>query len=428
MTGTGDTTLLEQNAALIEEKKQLLEQVQLLKAELSELKRLIYGSKRERFIPSDTNSKQLTLPLDENVPAETPAKVKQTISYQRVAAGEKQPQGSSRQPLPAHLPRKEVVLEPEVDTTHMRKIGEEITEELDMTPAKVFVRRYIRPRYVSKEEEFYIANLPARPIGKGIPGPGLLAHILVDKFCHHLPFYRQQKRFNQLGIKIAPSTLGNWLKPACQLLAPLYQALKFEVLHNNYLQVDESPIKVLDDTKKGKTHRGYYWTYYSPEQQVVLFDYQKGRSREGPVNMLQGYEGYIQTDGYKVYDQLLEEEGMNIILVGCMAHVRRYFEKALDNDESRAKHALLLFQQLYAIEREARDNELDALQRYELRQEKSRPIMDLLGQWIVAEYPKVLPKSSIGKAMHYLAERYNKLYVYLNDGRLEIDCAATVTT
>ncbi|UZR96299.1 IS66 family transposase [Chondrinema litorale] len=323
MTGTGDTTLLEQNAALIEEKKQLLEQVESLKAELSELKRLIYGSKRERFIPSDTNSKQLTLPLDENVSAETPAKVKQTISYQRATQGEKLPQGSSRQPLPAHLPRKEVVLEPEVDTTHMRKIGEEITEELDMTPAKVFVRRYIRPRYVSKEEEFYIANLPARPIDKGIPGPGLLAHILVDKFCHHLPFYRQQKRFNQLGIKIAPSTLGNWLKPACQLLDPLYEALRFEVLNNNYLQVDESPIKVLDDTKKGKTHRGYYWqallwVYYSPEQQVVLFDYQKGRSREGPVNMLQGYEGYIQTDGYKVYDQLLEEEGMNIILVGCI--------------------------------------------------------------------------------------------------------------
>ncbi|UZR99121.1 IS66 family transposase zinc-finger binding domain-containing protein [Chondrinema litorale] len=164
MTGTGDTTLLEQNAALIEEKKQLLEQVESLKAELSELKRLIYGSKRERFIPSDTNSKQLTLPLDEDIPAETPAKVKQTISYQRATIGEKQPQGSSRQVLPAHLPRKEVVLEPEVDTTHMRKIGEEITEELDMTPAKLFVRRYIRPRYVSKEEEFYVANLPARPI------------------------------------------------------------------------------------------------------------------------------------------------------------------------------------------------------------------------------------------------------------------------
>jgi len=281
-----------------EQIQQLLEENQRLREELAELKRLIFGSKRERFVPASQDACQLSLELGEEVQQEA-ALVKQTISYQR--AVKQAAKTATRQLLPAYLPRIEIIIEPEEDTTGMRKIGEEITEELDLKPARLFVRRYIRPRYVSQEETFHIANLPARPIEKGIPGPGLLAQIIVDKFVYHLPFYRQAQRYEQLGMKIPSSTLNGWLPAACGLLEPLYLALQFEVLHATYLQADETPIPVLDNQKKGTTHRGYHWVYYSPEKKLVLFDYQQGRGREGPTKLLKEYQGYLQTDGYQAY-------------------------------------------------------------------------------------------------------------------------------
>jgi transposase len=404
-----------------EQVQQLLEENQRLREEIAELKRLIFGSKRERFVPPQSNEHQLSLELGTQT-AEEPALVKQTVSYQRAVKQARHT--TARQPFPTHLPRIEIIIEPEEDTTGMRKIGEEITEELDLKPARLFVRRYIRPRYVSQEETFHIAELPARPIEKGIPGPGLLAQIIVDKFVYHLPFYRQAQRYEQLGMKIPSSTLNGWLSPACQLLEPLYLALQFEVLQATYLQADETPIPVLDNQKKaaaaaGKTHRGYHWVYYSPEKKLVLFDYQPGRGREGPTKLLKDYQGYLQTDGYQAYEAFEQRE--DIVLAGCMAHARRKFEQALKSDAARAQQALLLIQQLYAVEREAREKQLKVEDRYALRQQKARPIMDTLGQWLVDEYPKVLPKSSIGKAFYYLIARYNKIYLYLQDGRLEID-------
>jgi hypothetical protein len=185
------------------------------------------------------------------------------------------------------------------------------------------------------------------------------------------------------------------------------------------LQVDETPLPVLDKQKQGETHRGYHWFYYSPEKKLVLFDYQPGRGREGPAKLLKDYKGYLQTDGYAVYEQFEQRE--DIILAGCLAHARRKFEQALDNDKTRAEKILLWMQHLYALEREARQENLSIEDRYLLRQEKARPVMDGLGEYIVKEYEKVLPKSSIGKAFHYLTARYNKIYEYLQNGRLEID-------
>jgi transposase len=301
----------------------------------------------------------------------------------------------------------------------MRKIGEEITEELDLRPASLFVRRYIRPRYISPQETFHIGTLPARVIDKGIPGPGLLSQIICDKFVTHLPFYRQSQRYEQLGMKIPASTLDGWLEASCSLLEPLYEALSSQVLTSSYLQADETPIPVLDKQKKGETHQGYHWVYYSPEKKLVLFDYQQGRGREGPLKLLKDYKSYLQTDGYAVYEQFEARE--DIILVGCLAHARRKFEQALDNDKPRAEKVLLLMQHLYALERQAREEQMSGEDRYALQQAKARPIMDELGEYIVGEYQKVLPKSTIGKAFHYLASRYNKIYEYLQNGRLEID-------
>lgn len=343
--------------------------------------------------------------------------VKQTISYER--AVKQAAKVAIRQPFPAHLPRVDVLIEPGIDVSGMRKIGEEITEELDLKPASLFVRRYIRPRYVSVEETFHIAPLPSRPIEKGIPGPGLLTGIIYDKFSSHLPFYRQVQRYEQLGMKIPASSLEGWFEAACSLMEPLYESLKAQVLTCNYVQVDETPIPVVDKQKKGETHRGYHWVYHGVESKLVLFDYREGRGREGPKELLKNYHGYLQTDGYKVYEQF-ESRG-DIVLVGCMAHARRYFEHALDNDRPRAEKVLLWMQKLYAVEREAREKNLSAEDRYALRQAKARPVIEELENWLLTERLQVLPKSAIGKAIFYLIPRFYKIAMYIEDGRLEID-------
>lgn len=413
--------LLEENQQLRQERDEFKEQYgklqdqrDQLQNELKELKRLVFGSRKERFVPAPDNQLSLGLTQDPALPA---VSLKQTLHYERIV--KQAVKKASRQLFPAHLPRIEVIIEPEEDVTGMRKVGEEVTEELDLKPASLFVRRYIRPRYVSQEETFHIAPLPARVIDKGIPGAGLLSQIICDKFVTHLPFYRQSQRYEQLGMKLPASTLDGWFEAACLLLEPLYETLSKQILSATYLQVDETPIPVLDKQKKGETHRGYHWVYYSPEKKLVLFDYQEGRGREGPVKLLKEYKGYLQTDGYAVYEQF--EERQDIILVGCLAHARRKFEQALHNDKARAERVLLLMQALYAVERQAREENLSVEDRYALRQEKALLVMDELGEYVVQDYQQVLPKSTIGKAFHYFASRYNKLYEYLHNGRLEID-------
>lgn len=336
-----------QQQALLEENEQLREEVK-------ELRRLLFGSKRERFVPTvDEAQLSLELAFSSSEPAVV---VKQTVSYERVV--KQLAKKAIRGGFPVHLPRLDIILQPEEDVSGMRKIGEEITEELDLKPASLFVRRYIRPRYVSVEESFHIAPLPSRPIDKGMPGPGLLSEIICDKFVYHLPFYRQVQRYEQLGMKIPSSTLEGWFEASCALLEPLYQVLLKQVLSSPYLQCDETPIPVLDKQKKGETHRGYHWVYFSPEKKLVLFDYQTGRGREGPIKLLKDYHGYLQTDGYAVYEQF--ELRKDIVLVSCLAQARRNFEHALENDRLRSEKVLLWMQELYAVEQQAREQNLSA--------------------------------------------------------------------
>jgi len=327
--------------------------------------------------------------------------------------------------LPDHLPVEEIIIEPEEDTTGMKCIGKEITDQLELIPAKLYIKRYIRPKYIKLQDDELltykgvIAELPVFPIEKGIAGPGLLAQIMIDKFVDHLPIYRQIERFKRDGIKISSSTINGWQESVCNLLWPLYENLKHRVLSQGYIQVDESPIQVLDKNKKGKTHRGYHWVYYSPLEKTVFFDYNKGRSREGPSKLLKDFSGYLQTDGYAAYDSFGKQK--NITHLNCMAHARRGFEKALAYDKDRAEYAMGMFQKLYNVERKAREKGMSSQERYELRLDEALPILNELGKWIVKTYQTVLPKSAIGMAVAYCIPRWEKLMNYLHDGSLEID-------
>ncbi len=289
---------------LLEIVKKQEAQINEMQFQIDQMKRLLFGAKRERFIPNKDEN-QLTLPFEVEE-EKSPEKEKEVISYVRSKTRHENHPG--RLSLPSHLPVKEIVIEPKEDTTGMKCIGKEVTDQLELVPARLFIKRYIRPRYIRQADdaglnhEGVIADLPVFPIEKGIAGSGLLAQIMVDKFVDHLPIYRQIERFKREGVNIPSSTLNGWQESVCDLLEPLYDTLKHRVLSQGYLQVDETPIQVLDKTKKGKTHRGYYWVYHSPLEKTVLFDYNDGRSREGPSRLLKDFKGYLQTDGYKVYD------------------------------------------------------------------------------------------------------------------------------
>ncbi len=423
-----NTVLESQISALKSDKLSLESKLAHMQFQIDQMKRMIFGSKRERFIPNQDEN-QLSLPFDVE-PETAPEKEQETISY--VRDKKKRENHPGRLALPAHLPVEEIIIEPKEDTTGMKCIGKEVTDQLELVPARLYIKRYIRLKYIKAQDKEslsfkgVIGNLPVFPIEKGIAGSGLLAQIMIDKFVDHLPIYRQIQRFKREDVKISSSTINGWQESVCNLLEPLYDALKYRVLSQGYLQVDESPIQVLDKAKKGlpagkagKTHRGYHWVYHSPLEKTVLFDYRDGRSREGPSQLLKNFKGYLQSDGYIVYDSFEKKEG--ITLLNCMAHARRGFEKALDYDKKKAKHAMDLFQKIYAVERKAREGNMSPEERYILRLDESLPLLNKLSKWMIETYKTVLPKSPIGQAIAYCIPRWDKLINYLKDGYLEID-------
>jgi len=405
-------SLVQQQQSQLEQKDLRIEKLQ---HQLEQLLRAYYGSKSERFT-SEENPNQATLPLDVPALAALP-EIKETITYERKMSSPSKHKG--RIALPDHLERKITIIEPEYKTEGMVKIGEEVSEHLEFAPGKVYVRRTIRPKYALPQEEgVIIAPMPSMPIERGIAGPGLLANIIIEKYVDHLPLYRQIERYKREGVIIPSSTMSDWISACADLLAPLYETLKRKVLSGGYLQADETPIKVQDRNKKGKTHLGYYWVYRDPLSQLVLFDYQKGRGRAGPDEILKTFEGFLQSDGWSTYESF--DKG-KITLFHCMAHARRYFDQALLNNKLLAEHALAEIQKLYAIERIARDGQFSHLKRYQLRQKESLPVLQALHQWLKENITKGTPESSIRIAMSYSLSRWEKLMIYASDGRLEID-------
>lgn len=403
--------------------KLLLEQVTLLTYELRDMKRMLFGRKSERFLPHPPTA-QLNL-AELMAEVVTPPVITQEVTVIKKQTTEVKPTG--RHALPAHLPKVDITLEPAEDISGLEKIGEEITEQLDYTPGKLLVRRYIRPKYAKMVTdgtgytEVIIAQLPDFPIEKGIPAPGLLAQILVDKHVDHLPIYRQIKRYQRDGVKLSASTISGWLDATADLLQPLGKELIKVVLAGDYVQADETPLPVLNGESKGAAHTGYLWAYHSPPDQLIFYDFQPGRGKEGPIHLLKDYSGYLQTDGYGVYEHASIGGRKGITLMHCMAHARRYFEKALDNDKPRAEHFLTELQLLYAIERRGKEGNMPAGQILELRRQEAMPVLQQLKTWLQENYSQVLPKSPIGKAIAYSLPRWDRLSLYATDGRLQID-------
>lgn len=269
-------------------------------------------------------------PQDTEVAASVEAEL-ETISYERKKPQQKKHEG--RMDLPKHLSVVETVIEPEEDTTGMQRIGEEVTEELDITPARMHINRTRRPKYAAPQSDdgsqrIVIAPLPQRPIDKCIASVDLLMTITIDKHVHHMPIDRQLKRFAMLGVEIPPSTVESWQRLTAELPRPLHAALRSEVRQSCYPQVDETGLAVQDRIKQGTTHKGFLWGYHAPWQRIVYFDYQKGRGQIHCRELLDSYTGYLQTDDYQAYHNHKARDG--VIGLACWAHTRRNFENLPD--------------------------------------------------------------------------------------------------
>jgi len=360
------------------------------------------------------------LPQDEGEP-------EVTAPYQRNKPG--------RKPLSKHIPREVVRHElPEAERVcgcghALHEAGEDQSEQLEIIPAQIKVIVHVQVKYGCRacENGLLTAPKPAQPIPRSFASASLLAYVIVAKFMDSLPLYRQEIIFKRLSIDLSRATLSNWVLKSAELLRPFYDRLHEHLIRQKILQADETPLNVIQDGRTTPA-KSYMWLYQSGGHEIacpiVLYEYQATRAGQHAVTFLQGFAGYLQADGFAGYHALETED---CHLVGCMAHARRKFDDALkalpkasrENKFGLAHTALRQFRAIYAIEKQAKDLTLE--QRYCLRQEKSKPLMDGLKQWCDSHVAKTTKDSALGKAFRYTINQWDTLVRYLEDGNLQID-------
>ena len=416
----------ERDQALGERDQQLLlkdQKIQLLVQELAYLKRIKFGTRSEAF-------SQVQPDLFEEAVAEDRAEVMESIEQQTPsAAGTKAPrQGAGRQTLPEHLERVIHRHEPASCTCgqcgkDLVLIREEVTEQLDVVPAKFFVHRHIRPQYACRHCETVQAEpVPAAVIDGGMAAPGLLTWLVINKFSDHLPLYRQVQIAARQDVHLPISTLAEWVGRTGVVLQPLSLRLGELLRERRILHADETPVNQLAPGQ-GKTHRSYLWAYRSSDLDegppIIVFDYQSGRSGEHARNFLKEWRGHLMVDDFGGYKQLFAE-GRGITELGCWAHARRkFFDLHAANKSPIAAEALTRIGELYAVEREGR--ELDEKARAVLRQDRSRPLLADLYQWLATTRKSVAEGSGTARAMDYTLKRWPALERYADSGTHPID-------
>jgi transposase len=434
-----DPVILQQ---MIRELLDVLRQTQRENAQLQHrldlLLRRLYGPRTERFDPNQP----LLIPDAFDVPAvPVPQDVPAAADPDPEAGTKKKKQrGHGRKELPKNLPRVPVVHEltdaerrcPECGEPRTQ-ISTECSEQLDYKPASLFVIEHVRCTYACPhcEGQVVTAGKPAQPIPKGLPGPGLLAHVITEKYADHLPLHRQERRLARQGVEISRSTLCDWMGSAAKLLEPLYALMKTLILLSGTIHTDDTPVKVRDSERKIK-RTGRLWFYGGDHTQPYnVFDFTMSRARDGPRDFLKGYQGYLQADAFGGYDGIYTDG--QVVEVGCNAHARRKFIEAQKTDLVRATAALAFYRELYAIERaikeeiaktapegKADESERAAI-RLRIRQERAIPVLERFREWLEAEKKDALPKSPLGIAIGYVQNNWEALTRYTSSGYLAID-------
>jgi transposase len=337
---------------------------------------------------------------------------------------------SGRQPLARHLKRERIVHDLAEVEKHcggcgkdLRLIAEETSERYEYIPASMKVIQDVCLKYAC-DCTVRTATKPPQPIEKSTAGASLLAQVIVAKWADHQPLHRQEKMFERHGIDISRKTMGGWMAQCADLLDPLYQLMKKELLSSKVIGTDDTSVKVLD-RKLPFARIGRIWPYVGDAHHpVIVYDYTPTRSRAGPAKFLEGYKGYLQADAYSVYDAFFKP-ARGLTEVGCWMHARRYVFKALETDEARMGPALHLIARLYAVEERAKTLTLSAEQRLALRKRVSARLLEKLHKYLLELQPEVLPKSPSGAAVRYALNQWDALTRFLEDGDLEIDNGAT---
>ncbi len=399
--------------------------------QLAELMRKLYGSRSEKI-----DAAQLSFLLEAVGDADREAA--QAVDDAPLPSPPVKPAATprtrtGRNELPKDLPRQIEELEPPAEEricpvcgADKVCIGHETSEVLEYVPASFLVIEQRRRKYACKPcgNGVTIAPPGDKPIESGRPGPGLLAQLAVGKYQDHLPLNRQIEIFKRLGVTLPSSTLVSWIEAVASAFEPIYRELVRRTLLAQVLGVDDTVLKVLDDRKAEGIKRGHIWSYVGYEEGRpirVVYDYTPDWSGKGPQTFLATRRGYIQGDGYKGIDELFKAPGALVRRVGCWAHVRRGFVKALDAGDKRAAVAVKLIGTLYDVERLAKEREDDPTRRLALRDEHARPVVNRLGTWIKETVRDVIPKSPLGKALTYAINQWPTLTVYLDDGAVPID-------
>jgi transposase len=412
-------------------------EIQTLTQQLAYLKRMIFGQKSERFVPSVPEEQMALDDLFATAGATIPgfAETKETISYERRTPKK----GHGRNPIPQDLHREKHVIDvAETEKvcsccgSEKKHIGDDITEELEYKPAVFFVNQYVRPKYACAtcpDNGITTAPMPARPIDKGVAGPGLLAYILVSKYVDHLPLYRLEQMFKRYNIHINRSSMAGWIAQLCNPLEAICQSMKESLQSSFLIQADETTLKVLDDTVKnvspgvkrsgGKCELGYLWPYVG-DGKLAVFEFRNSRSREGPTNFLDGFTGtYLMSDGYAGYNEVVKKQGLTHLM--CWAHARRKFFEQKDIDPVFVEQVLGLIKELYMVELEAANGNLTHQARCALRKQKSVAILERIKNVLENPNKVILPKNKIAEAIAYTLNHWVQLTRFLEDGRLPVD-------
>ena len=424
-------SLSESNRNFETENNILREQVRLLRAQL-------FGRKTEKR-SLDSDNGQALLFNEAEAFSSVEEEEKEDLE---IKAHKRKKRG--RRPLPADLPRVDVIHdiseEEKVCACGCIKdcIGKETSEQLDIIPAKIQVIRNIRLKYVCKncegveaeEPAVKIAPLPEQLIPKSMATPGLLAHVLTAKFVDALPFYRQEGQFSRLGIDLPRSTMCGWAIKVADRCEPLLELLNKEIRSGPLINIDETTVQVMKEPNRSNKTKSYMWIYRGgdPDRPVLVYQYHPTRSGDVVSGYLKGYDGYVQSDGYKGYDFI--DHKSKIIHVGCWAHVRRKFvdvvkasgkRKSVKGRTGNAEKAIRYISKLYAIEGDAKEQDLTYKELYEVRRKNAKPILDEFKNWLEEIYPKTPPKGLLGKAISYTLKQWDRLVRYLDDGRIRPD-------
>ena len=417
MTPEAIDVIVAENASLKEENRRLRDEIAELKERVEWFTRQIYGQKSERYVPAVEGQTELDLGV---APTAQQPQQNEHIAYDRKKAARHTPHG--REEIPSHLPRKQQIILPSEDVSGMEKIGEKVTEQVEYTAPRCWVRQIVRPVFagvINGIRTVVCAELPPQCNEKGKFGASMISHVTTAKFEDHLPIYRLQRQLaRDSGMMIPEATLDHLPQIAGFWLGTVADRLTRQVLESGYVQLDESTLRVMIKPTNGKSSTGYMWVAHSPLQRIVSFTYDRHRSGKVSEKILGSYRGILQTDCYAAYDRYSRME--HIIHAGCHAHARRGFDESMQGDKSRATYALELYRSLFAIEQEARTAGMDHARRLAYRQEKALPVLLAFKSWLDENVRQVKPKSAIGKAILYCLNHWNRLIRYLDDGRIEI--------